>query len=202
MTVLLRFLVGAVIALAGCSRERVLVLATTQSVATIVAQSKGFDADDFPVTTQIRDIEIIASAHGSPPMHFARADVFGVFVGGYLSDFAVATVSRDASWEGVYALWQDMVLKLQSHGFEADESLPGSTAELEATLPAAIAASGGIRMYFHGDKHASAKLRGGIFPSEGGGSTVSVTFVGPMYGFEDWTGEAPPIRWPPSNPSP
>jgi hypothetical protein len=104
LTVPLRFLVCAVIALAGCSRERVLVLATTQSVATIVAQSKGFDADDFPVTTKIRDVEVVASAHGSPPIHFARADVFGVFVGGYLSDFAVATVSRDASWDGVYAL--------------------------------------------------------------------------------------------------
>ncbi|MBL8784890.1 MAG: hypothetical protein JNJ59_08335 [Deltaproteobacteria bacterium] len=135
-------------------------------------------------------------------MHFARADVFGVFVGGYLFDFTVEVISRDATWEGVYALWRDVVLKLRSHGFETDEPLPGSPAELEATLPAAITASGGIRMYFHGDKHAPAKLSGTIFTSDEGGAAVSVTFVGPMYGFKDWTGEAPLIRWPPSNPSP
>ena len=202
MTVLLRFLVGAVIALAGCSRERVLVLATTQSVATIVAQSKGFDADDFPVTMKVRDVEVVASAHGSPPIHFERADVFGVFVGGYLSDFDVEVVSGDATWEGVYALWRDVVLKLRSHGFETDEPLPGSPAELEATIRSAVDTEAVVRMYFHGDKRASARLNGTIFTSNDGGAAVSVTFVGPMYGFKDWTGEAPPIRWPPDRPSP
>lgn len=194
-------LVSGAWTLPGCNRQRLLVLAPTQSVNTIVTQSKGIDEDDLPVTTKLRDLEVVASAYGSPPIHFPRADVYGVFVGGYLSDLGVATVSRDATWEGVYALWADMVAKLQSHGFETDEPLPTSAAELQATLPAAIEASGGMRMYFHGKKRASATLSGGLFITESAGATVSVSFYGPMY-YLDWVGEAPRIRWPPDGPSP
>jgi hypothetical protein len=193
---------GCALWLASCARDRILVIAPTQTVDTIISQSKGIERADFSEDLwEFRNAEVVLSAFGSPPIHFKRANARGVIVLGHAHDVVIELRTQDASPQGLAVIWGEMIELLVGGGFEAKLPLPASPTDVQECLRTFARDQRGYPLYFRGDQRLVARLVGGVYDDEWGHEAMlSVTIFGPMFGHDGWTGEAPPLRWPPDAP--